>query len=52
MGKVIDSSLRVKGVGNLRVVDASILPHSISANLQVALYAVAEQASVIIGKDE
>lgn len=49
MGKVVDSSLGVMGVDHLHVVDASVLPHTISANLQVALYALAEQAAVIIG---
>ncbi|KAM0429220.1 hypothetical protein ACHAPT_006434 [Fusarium lateritium] len=50
MGKVVDGSLKVKGVQGLRVVDTSVFPASISANLQVAVYALAEQAAVIIQK--
>jgi choline dehydrogenase-like flavoprotein len=42
MGKVVDTELRVKGVKNLRVVDASVLPVSIAAHFQVCIYALAE----------
>lgn len=48
MGPVVDAELRVKGVEGLRVVDASVLPVPIAAHLQVALYALAEQAADII----
>ncbi|KAJ3547229.1 hypothetical protein NM208_g1629 [Fusarium decemcellulare] len=48
MGKVVDTNLRVKGVSGLRVVDTSVFPLSISANLQVATYALAEQAAEIL----
>lgn len=51
MGKVVDSDLRVKGVKHLRVVDASVFPLSIAANLQVATYALAEQAADIIKRE-
>ncbi|KAI0199761.1 GMC oxidoreductase [Astrocystis sublimbata] len=48
MGKVVDGELRVKRVQNLRIVDASVFPISIGAHIQAAVYALAEQAAVII----
>ncbi|KAI1806763.1 putative GMC oxidoreductase [Daldinia bambusicola] len=48
MGKVVDNNLKVKGVKNLRVVDASVFPVVITGHLQVAVYALAEQAAEII----
>lgn len=52
MGKVVDTSLRVKGVRNLRIVDTSVFPVVITAHLQVATYATALQAADIIHKGE
>lgn len=48
MGKVVDTDLKVKGVERLRVIDASVFPIVITAHLQVAVYAMAEQAAAII----
>ncbi|KAF8145110.1 GMC oxidoreductase [Mycena galopus ATCC 62051] len=49
-GGCVDPSLKVYGTANLRVVDASILPISLSAHLQATLYAIAEKAADIIKK--
>ncbi|KAK7946935.1 GMC oxidoreductase-domain-containing protein [Apiospora aurea] len=43
MGKVVDSSLRVRGVRGLYVADASVFPVVIGAHLQAAAYALGEQ---------
>ena len=50
MGKVVDTACRVKGVEDLRIVDASVIPVPLSAHYQVALYAFAEQMAEIISK--
>ena len=45
---VVDSRLRVIGVPNLRVMDASIQPQIISANLQATCIAIGEIGSDFI----
>ncbi|KAG8163245.1 hypothetical protein KVR01_006542 [Diaporthe batatas] len=50
-GGVVDTRLRVYGVGNLRVVDASIFPLEPAGNIQSTVYAVAERAADIIRED-
>ena len=49
MGKVVDGSLNVKGVQGLRVADASIIPVPLAAHYQAAVFAIAEQADIILG---
>ncbi|KAH8819688.1 GMC oxidoreductase [Xylogone sp. PMI_703] len=50
-GGVVDTRLKVYGVENLRVIDASILPMMIRNNLQTSVYAVAERAADMIKED-
>ncbi|KAI0096608.1 oxidoreductase [Nemania sp. FL0031] len=47
-GGVVDASLRVYGVDNLRIVDSSVVPLLPPGNLQSTVYAVAERAADII----
>ena len=47
-GGVVDATLRVYGLSNVRVADASIPPISFSAHLMMSTYGIAEQASNII----
>lgn len=42
---VVDAEARVHGVDGLRVVDASIMPTSVTANLSAAIYMMAEKLS-------
>lgn len=51
MGTVLDTNLKVRGVNNLRVVDTSVFPIPITGHLQVATFAMAEQAAEIIFSD-
>ena len=47
-GGVVDSSLRVHGADNLRVVDASIMPMIPGAHLQAVVYAIAEKVRLLL----
>jgi choline dehydrogenase-like flavoprotein len=45
---VVDAELRVRGVKNLRIADASIMPLLPSGHPQMAVFGIAEKAAVLI----
>ena len=45
---VVDQKTKVHGVKNLRVIDASIMPDIVSANLNATVIMIAERASDFI----
>ncbi|EXJ78776.1 hypothetical protein A1O1_09178 [Capronia coronata CBS 617.96] len=47
-GGVVDANLRVYGLANVRVADASVPPIAFSAHLMASTYGLAEQASTLI----
>ncbi len=48
MGEVVDAKLRVNGIANLRVADASIMPDIISGNTNAASIMIGEKAADLV----
>src|SRR6185369_12767028 len=48
---VLDPSLRVRGISGVRVMDASILPHMVSANTNAPVLGMAHRAAELILAD-
>jgi choline dehydrogenase len=51
MGSVVDDRLRVNGVANLRVADASVMPNVVSGNTNAASIMIGEKAAEMIAAD-
>jgi len=45
---VVDAGLKVRGIANLRVADASVMPSIVSANTNAAVLAIAERAASLL----
>jgi choline dehydrogenase-like flavoprotein len=52
LGGVVDGRLKVYGTGNVRVIDASVMPLQISAHLSATIYGIAEKAADLIKADQ
>jgi choline dehydrogenase-like flavoprotein len=48
IGGVVDSSLKVYGTDNVRVVDASIFPQHLAAHMQATVYAIGEKVCAAV----
>jgi choline dehydrogenase len=51
MGDVVDSRLRVLGVQQLRVADASVMPNVVSGNTNAACIMIGEKAAELLARD-
>ena len=49
---VVSDNLKVKGINNLRVVDASVMPTITSGNTNAPTMMIAEKASDLIIRDQ
>ena len=51
IGDVVDARLRVQGVKNLRVADASVMPEIVSGNTNAASIMIGEKTAEIVARD-
>jgi choline dehydrogenase-like flavoprotein len=51
IGRVVTPDLRVKGIGNLIIADASIFPNLITTNINCAVMMAAEKAVNLVLAD-
>jgi choline dehydrogenase len=51
IGSVVDPRLRVNGVANLRVADASVMPNVVSGNTNAAAIMIGEKAAEMLATD-
>jgi choline dehydrogenase len=51
IGNVVDAQLRVIGVDNLRVADASVMPNVVSGNTNAATIMIGEKAAEMLAAD-
>jgi choline dehydrogenase-like flavoprotein len=51
IGSVVDSRLRVTGVGGLRVADASVMPNIVSGNTNATAMMIGEKAAEMVAAD-
>jgi choline dehydrogenase len=51
IGDVVDARLRVRGVQQLRVADASVMPNVVSGNTNAACIMIGEKAAELLGRD-
>jgi choline dehydrogenase len=49
---VVDAQLKVHGISNLRVADASVMPSIVSGNTNAATLAIAERAAALLSGDD
>ena len=52
MGDVVDPTLKVMGIGKLRIADASVMPDIISGNTNAASIMIGEKAAELVAREQ